>query len=129
MTQPVRESPEAMLESGPDGLVARFRGTADAAWFKAQIVQVIAAVRATAPRSVLIDSRDLTLSLTDFDRYDLGVMAVGPGLGLPIAMVGKPTTVDPRRLGEVVARNRGGNVRVFTDYDEARAWLRQQLNG
>ena len=128
MTQPVREPAEAVLESGPDGLVARFRGTANAAWFKAQIAKVIAAVRATAPRSVLVDIRDLTLPLTDFDRYDLGVMAVSPGLALPIAMVGTTATVDPKRLGELVARNRGGNVRVFTDYDEAREWLRQQLN-
>lgn len=128
MTQPVREPAEAVFESGPDGLVVRLRGTTNFAWFKAQMLQAIAVVRATAPRSVLIDFRDLTMPLTDFDRYDLGVMAVGPGLAMPIATVGSAATIDPKRLGEMVARNRGGNVRVFTDYDEARAWLREQLD-
>jgi hypothetical protein len=42
-----------------------------------------------------------------------------------VAAVCKPEQLDPKRFGEVVARNRGVNVRVFTDEESALAWLLQ----
>jgi hypothetical protein len=45
---------------------------------------------------------------------------------VPFAIVGMEPLIEPERLGEIVARNRGMNVRAFTDYEAARTWLREQ---
>ena len=42
-----------------------------------------------------------------------------------IAVVGNEPLMDPKRLGELVALNRGGRGKGFTDYDEAINWLEQ----
>ena len=49
--------------------------------------------------------------------------------GIRIAMVGKPELLDPRRLGELVAQNRGVDGRVFTDLAVAEEWLLEKTGG
>ncbi len=43
--------------------------------------------------------------------------------GLRIALLGYAPVIDPGRLGETVARNRGLQVRATSDEAEAFAWL------
>ncbi|HEV8398412.1 MAG TPA: hypothetical protein VGQ18_01115 [Gemmatimonadales bacterium] len=120
-------APETRIEQTPEWLLVHARGVFALAWFKQLIQQAIAAAQTSVPpaRAMLLDLREVTgARMSDMDRYDLGVLAARDSVGAPIAMVGPETLVDPRRFGEVVARNRGLNVRVFTDMDEATAWLR-----
>jgi hypothetical protein len=120
-------APETRIEQTPEWLFVHARGVFAIAWFKQLIQQVVAMAQTSVPppRAMLLDLREMTgARLSDMDRYDVGVLAARESVGAPIAMVGPATLVDPRRFGESVARNRGLNVRVFIDMDEATAWLR-----
>ena len=78
--------------------------------------------------AVLIDVRQITgrePGLTD--RYDQAVaVAEFQAARLPrirVAILGHEPMVHPERFGEIVAQNRGAQVRVFTDESAALAWL------
>ena len=63
------------------------------------------------------------------DRYDAGVRGAELqreiGRGIAFAVVGNEPMIDPKRFAETVGKNRGANVRVFTDIDEAVDWIEQ----
>ena len=104
-------------------LIARCTGSANAAWL-AEAFRIIAEHERGEPAdAVLIDVRDLDVIPTVSERYRLGEAAAANWRGPPVALVGKPQLMDPERFGEMVARSRGLDGRVFTDVDEARAWL------
>jgi hypothetical protein len=79
-------------------------------------------------KAVLIDGRDVKgVPPTTLERYTFGVhvaeLQLDKGRCIRLAVVANEPIVDPRRFGETVARNRGATIRVFTDIDEAIAWL------
>jgi len=123
----LRAPPETRFESTPEWLHVHARGEFDLKWLQSFIVEIVATAKATtpAPRAILIDVRELTGTRPDgMELYDLGVLASRDIIGVPVAFVGSESFVDPRRFGEAVARNRGLNLRVFTDMTEALLWLR-----
>ena len=69
--------------------------------------------------------------VTTMDRYDFGEWAalesikyMGKGLvRIAVAFYGIEPIIDPERFGELVARNRGLNIKVTTDKDEALQFL------
>ena len=78
--------------------------------------------------ALLIDVRKITGRLpTVLDRYDFGVhiseqyLTSDPRVRL--AEVGNEPMIHPDRFGELVARNRGADARVFTDEALAVDWL------
>jgi hypothetical protein len=78
--------------------------------------------------AVLVDIRLLAGSPPTFgERYDQGVRvatlqsAQEPRIRL--AVLGGEPMVHPERVGEIVAVSRGALARVFTDLDEAVAWV------
>lgn len=78
--------------------------------------------------AVLIDHRDLVGEpLTTLQRYELGVhvakLQSDPARRIRLVIVGNEPFIDPQRFGETVARNRGAIGRVFTDFEEAVAWI------
>ncbi len=84
-------------------------------------------------RALLIDVRALTGEPpTIFERYTLGVYVAelqrGPARGVMIAGVGKRPMVHAKKFGELVARNRAAVARIFTDMDEAVAWIEAGLS-
>jgi hypothetical protein len=79
-------------------------------------------------RNILIDARRVVGKLpTILDRYDIGVNLANSYLEqLPrvrLALLGHEPMIHPDRFGEIVARNRGADARVFTDEAEALKWL------
>jgi hypothetical protein len=77
---------------------------------------------------VLLDIRNLEgSSLTTMERFDLGSVGANMQLSqksvIPIAVVGRDKLIDPRKFAEIVAKNRGANVIVTTDFDEAVSWF------
>jgi hypothetical protein len=79
-------------------------------------------------RSVLMDVRGVTGRVPSiFDRFDIGVHIAQQHLGrqprVRLAILGHEPMIHPDRFGEIVARNRGADARVFTDEAEARKWL------
>jgi hypothetical protein len=87
-------------------------------------------IRAAAEnrRNILIDARRVVGRVPSIlDRYEIGVNVARSYLEqLPrvrLAMLGHEPMIHPDRFGEVVARNRGADARVFTDEAEALRWL------
>lgn len=71
---------------------------------------------------VLVDATAVPVNLTTTDKYTMGVdAALRLGGRVKVALLGAPVTIDG--FGETVARNRGGNVGVFTDQAAAVRWL------
>ncbi|HEY8265548.1 MAG TPA: hypothetical protein VIG03_03185 [Steroidobacteraceae bacterium] len=80
---------------------------------------------------VLIDVRKITGRLpTLLDRYDFGVHIAEQYLSsdprVRLALLGHEPMIHPDRFGELVARNRGADARVFTDEALAVDWLRSR---
>ena len=70
--------------------------------------------------------------MTTLERWDYGVYmarlhldhVIGEGQSpLQFAYVGRYPLLDPKRLGETVAINRGLTVKVTEDFHEAMSWL------
>jgi hypothetical protein len=86
-----------------------------------------AAVRANRS-AILVDARAITGRIpTILDRFEMGVrfarhyLETDPRIRL--AVVGHEPMIHPERFGELVARNRGADARVFTDGTQALDWL------
>jgi hypothetical protein len=118
--------PTVQMQPTPDCLLVNAHGTMSLAWFLGLVRQIAQVVRDEPTKSVLVDVRGVVGSLSDVDRYDIGVAGASLGIRVPFAIVGMEPLIEPERLAEVVARNRGMNVRAFTDYEAASTWLQQQ---
>lgn len=78
--------------------------------------------------AVLVDIRLLAGGPPTFgERYDQGVLVAklqsAQASRIRLAVLGREPMVHPERIGEIVAVSRGALARVFTDPDEALAWV------
>jgi hypothetical protein len=83
--------------------------------------------------AMVVDVRGLEgKAPSTMQRFDIG--AAVPGMQrkretlIHIAVVGDEPMIDSRRFGETVAVNRGALGKVFTDFDEAKAWLNDRVD-
>jgi hypothetical protein len=73
---------------------------------------------------VLFDCRCMTGSLSTMDRYDVAQYGSDKiDHIIRVAMLGRDDQILPDKFFENVAVNRGLTLKVFTDIDEAVAWL------
>lgn len=80
---------------------------------------------------VLFDVEDVKGDITTLERFLLAEYAAYEALDfktkglqkLAIAFYGKIPPIDPYRFGEIVAKARGLNIKVTTDYNEAIKFL------
>ena len=83
---------------------------------------------------ILIDITDITGSIPFFNRFLFSevlwnyIRKHALGKVNRIAVVGKEPIVDKEKFGEIVAKNRGVNVRVFTDRSKASNWINNKHN-
>jgi hypothetical protein len=83
---------------------------------------------AAGRRSALVDVRGISGSIpTILDRFDISVHVAVRHLEqtprVRVAVLGHEPMIHPERFGEIVARNRGADVRVFTIEADALDWL------
>ena len=123
------DAPTATFGREGGWVVVRASGEATAAWFLQVLRDSAAATRKAPTTALLIDAREFRAALTDLDRYDVGMVGAAEGIAVPCAVILSESMLDPNRLGETVARNRGVNARGFTSLEEGRAWLSQQAPG
>jgi hypothetical protein len=63
-------------------------------------------------------------ALTTFERFQLGVGAASLSPAVRrLATVARPDQIDSEQFGARVARNRGLDIRIFSDPKEAGPWL------
>jgi hypothetical protein len=73
---------------------------------------------------VLIDTRRAEGKVSFVDRFLIGERTrIFASYGLKVVFVDRPERIDPQKFGELVARNRGVHVRIFSDFHAAEEWL------
>ncbi len=99
---------------------------------KQTFLQILDAAAQANARRILVDGREVRGTLSTVERYELGEFValatldrVSSGaIAFPrIACVLVEPVLDPQRFGEMVARNRGAQLSVFANIDDAVAWL------
>ena len=80
--------------------------------------------------TVLLDVRQVTGKVPSIlDRFEMGVRIANhyreSDPRIRLALLGHEPMIHPDRFGELVARNRGADARVFTVESEALAWVRR----
>ena len=123
MTSPGATPASLTVDRDGDWIVGTIRGSADVATATGFFPVFSVAARKRGIRAGLLDVTDLRVTFREFDRYFFGSMASQVWPPLPLAVLGREPVIDPSRFGELVARNRGMNVRAFTDRAEALRWL------
>lgn len=73
---------------------------------------------------ILCDERELEYAIGTLDTYEYArfLAQKAPRVGR-VAIVCRPEQIENGEFWETVAVNRGLKVRMYTDIDEARAWL------
>jgi hypothetical protein len=118
------------IEKRADYLVAKFSGEANLQDIGQRFEALAVRCRKEKKHKLLIDVTAIKAAPTFSDRYRAGESAVVfTEFGIRIAMLGRPELIDPRRLGELVAQNRGVDGRVFTDRAAAEEWLKEKTGG
>ena len=78
---------------------------------------------------ILLDASAIKEKLTMVRRLQMIMAFVTQLRGFRVAGVLSEITVDPEKLGETMARNRGANVKIFTSLPDAIAWLDRPATG
>ena len=81
--------------------------------------------------TILIDVRQVSGRRPSIlDRFEMGVRTAEYYLDseprIRLALLGHEPMIHPQRFGELVARNRGADARVFTDETAALEWVRSR---
>ncbi len=120
------------ITNEPGFLLARASGRFSIESAKRTFLEICDAVVRQRSEKVLFDGTELTGEPKTADRFDYGQFIAeetrkleGRGLGFRprFAYVLLPPVFDPRKLGEIVAQNRGVNVKTFSRREDAVAWL------
>lgn len=81
------------------------------------------ALRADPAGALIIDARGVTGDVSVLQRAKFVLHMARARLGVPAAMVLSPGVIDPQRFGMHLARHLRLDMVVFTEYDDAVAWL------
>jgi hypothetical protein len=115
---------QLQIEEMSGYLAARYIGqyTAEVVWEKFELIAEHCE-RANKDK-LLIDFTRAQADIHFIDRYFLGESSQVFALHrLKVAVAATREQIDPQKFGELVARNRGVNIRVFTEFHAAEEWL------
>jgi hypothetical protein len=116
--------PEIITVSNADGrLHVRFADTVRIEDLHRLFEDIRLQAVAAKATDLLIDASAYARPLTMIQRLQMVLAFVARLHSFRVAGVVSEITLDPQRLGETMARNRGANVKVFTRLVEALAWL------
>jgi hypothetical protein len=111
------------IQEMPDYLAVRFTGPTNDAWHK--FAFIAGQCKRANKNKLLLDFTDTYGDLSLADRYQLGDKAeifMMYNL-IRVAVVGRLEQFDRKKFGEMVARNRWLDARVFASAEDAEAWL------
>ena len=115
---------QLQMEQMPDYLAARFTGAGVPEEVWRQFESIAENCKRTKNNKVLIDTTKAAGEISLLERFLMGERTqTFARYGLKVACFETPKRIDPQRFGEMVARNRGVNLRVFTDFNAAEEWL------
>ncbi len=118
------------VEVKVDHLLAVFSGIFEFKTNRDLLVDILMECVTNKKNRVLFDLRLLKGNMTTYERYDIASYIANLSRQyietskIQIAVVGNPPLIDPNRFGETVAKNRGLNIKVSNEMDEALEWLK-----
>jgi hypothetical protein len=121
----VKMSIQLQIEEMPDYLASKFTGAGVAEDIWRQFELIAEHCKRANKNKLLLDITETYGTLSLVDRYRLGDVAeifVYYKL-IKVAVVSRLEQLDHKRFGEMVARNRWVNARVFTSAEDAEKWL------
>ena len=121
----VKMSIQLQIEEMPDYLAAKFTGAVATEETWRQFELIAGHCKSANKNKLLIDFTEAYGDLSLAHRYCLGDKAeifMFYKL-IKVGVADRPERLDPRRFGEMVARNRWVNARVFTSAKDAEKWL------
>jgi len=118
--------PDLVFEDFSGCVIVRVGGRAMVDDKEATIRAIAETLEARSPKAVLVDTRNIPGPLTFMDRYQMGELAGKLLMGFHLAVLAQEEQADPKRIGQVVAQNRGARLEaVFTKEESAMEWLKQ----
>jgi hypothetical protein len=113
------------MENARGYMVARFTGEGKAEEALLNFEQIAEQCKSANNKKLLIDCTEAkTDDASIVDMYEQGKGAqLFNSYGIQIAVVVSEEKLEPEKFAEMVARNRGVNACVFTDYRTAEDWL------
>ncbi len=121
---PVSDAVRLKLEYRDDCLIIHVHGRGILERTAAAMQELAAAIRTKPARLTLIDLRQVPGPVSFLERHQVGALAGRYLPRVPLAALLRDDQADPRRIGQLAARNRGVDVEVFTDPAAAEAWLK-----
>lgn len=121
---------DLQMENASGYMVARFIGEGKAEEALLNFEQIAEQCKSTNNTKLLIDCTNAKTELSMVDMYEQGEGAkLFNRYGIKIAVVVPEEKLEPEKFAEMVARNRGVNACVFTDYQTAEKWLLKMMAG
>jgi hypothetical protein len=115
---------ELQMEDASGYMVARFTGEGKAEEALLYFEQIVEQCTRTNNKKLLIDCTKAKTEITIVEMYEQGEGAkLFSRHGIKIAVVVPEEKLEPEKFSEMVARNRGVDACVFTDYQTAEKWL------
>jgi len=117
------DEPLSIVDKGPY-LLVEFFGEFSAAAGKQCVDSMVAACEQHGRARVLLDCRRMTGNMPITARFEVAEYGASKRDRLRrFALLGREDMVLPDNFVENVAVNRGMNMKIFTDFDQAEAWL------
>jgi len=117
-------SVQLQIEEMSGYLAARFIGEGAPGKAHQQFAFIAEHCKRANYKRLLIDFTARQVKVNIADRFSFGEKSqVFARDNIKVAILARPDQFEPSRFGELVARNRGVNLRGFTDVQAAEKWL------
>src|SRR5262245_36504225 len=115
---------QLQIEEMSGYLAARFIGEGAPSEAHQQFAFIVEHCKRANYKKLLIDFTARNKKVTIADRFNFGEKSrVFASHNIKVAVLARPDQFEPTRFGELVARNRGANLRGFDDIRAAEEWL------
>jgi hypothetical protein len=115
---------DLQMENASGYMVARFTGEGNAEEALLNFERIAEECKRTNNKKLLIDCTKAKTEISTVDMYEQGEGAIlFNRYEIKIAVVVPEEKFESEKFSELVARNRGVDACVFTDYQDAKAWL------
>jgi hypothetical protein len=121
----VQQLPDNLIiEERDNYLLVEFSGVFSAEAGKQVIDQMLATCQQTGHDRIVLDCRKMTGKMSLFAKFEVAVHGRKTvGTVLKTSMIILPEMIEPDSFVLTVARNRGLNMNMFTNFDDGVRWV------
>ena len=118
---------DVTLEKEANYLLVEFTGEFGVESGKRVVDAMLTASKQCNRDRVVLDCRKMTGKMPLFAKFEVAVYG-GKVVGTisRLAIIGRPELIEPDRFVSTVAKNRGVNVEIFSEYDKGVSWALEE---